>query len=81
MQKSFEDPNIGNRIEDVEIVGYASPTFKGQQVDPKKVCRMKIMELLITILTLVIKGQNRSLTMSFMTKTQLSKSKEVTGVG
>lgn len=31
----FEDPNIGNRIEDVEIVGYASPTFKGQQVDPK----------------------------------------------
>jgi outer membrane protein OmpA-like peptidoglycan-associated protein len=30
----FEDPKIADKIQSVEIVGFASPTFKGKFVDP-----------------------------------------------
>jgi myosin heavy subunit len=30
----FQDPKIANRIANVEIVGFASPTYKGKYIDP-----------------------------------------------
>src|SRR5205823_6386783 len=30
----FQDPKIASRIANVEIVGFASPTYKGKYVDP-----------------------------------------------
>lgn len=33
-QSLFEDPKISEKIENVEIVGFASPTFNGKYVDP-----------------------------------------------
>jgi hypothetical protein len=35
-QSLFEDPKIADKIENVEIVGFASPTFKGKVIDPTK---------------------------------------------
>lgn len=35
-QSLFEDKNIADKIENVEIVGFASPTYKGKLIDPKK---------------------------------------------
>jgi len=34
-QSLFEDKNIADKIENVEIVGFASPTYKGKLIDPK----------------------------------------------
>ena len=31
----FEDPKIANKIQNVEIVGFASPTYQGKYIDPK----------------------------------------------
>lgn len=31
----FQDPKIASKIQNVEIVGFASPTYKGKYVDPK----------------------------------------------
>jgi len=31
----FEDPNIAKRIQSVEIVGFASPTYNGRFIDPR----------------------------------------------
>jgi chromosome segregation ATPase len=31
----FQDPKIASKIQNVEIVGFASPTYKGKFVDPK----------------------------------------------
>jgi len=33
-QSLFEDPSIAKKIENVEIVGFASPTYKGKFIDP-----------------------------------------------
>ncbi len=35
-QSLFEDPKISEKIENVEIVGFASPTYKGKWIDPSK---------------------------------------------
>jgi chromosome segregation ATPase len=35
-QSLFEDPKIASKIENVEIVGFASPTYNGHYVDPSK---------------------------------------------
>lgn len=35
-QSLFEDPKIAEKIENVEIIGYASPTYKGKLIDPTK---------------------------------------------
>jgi hypothetical protein len=35
-QSLFQSPRIAEKIENVEIVGFASPTFKGKYVDPSK---------------------------------------------
>ncbi len=35
-QSLFEDPKIAAKIENVEIVGFASPTYNGRYVDPSK---------------------------------------------
>ena len=35
-QSLFEDPKISAKIENVEIVGFASPTYRGKYVDPSK---------------------------------------------
>ncbi|HEX4923285.1 MAG TPA: microtubule-binding protein, partial [Bdellovibrionales bacterium] len=35
-QSLFEDPKIAEKIENVEIIGYASPTYKGKVIDPQK---------------------------------------------
>lgn len=35
-QSLFEDPNIASKLEHVEIVGFASPTYKGKFIDPSK---------------------------------------------
>lgn len=31
----FQDPKIANKIQNVEIVGFASPTYKGKYIDPR----------------------------------------------
>jgi chromosome segregation ATPase len=31
----FQDPKIASRIQNVEIVGFASPTYKGKYIDPR----------------------------------------------
>lgn len=38
-QSLFEDKDISRRIEDVQIVGFASPTFKGQVVNPNSLSK------------------------------------------
>ncbi|MEQ1876168.1 MAG: microtubule-binding protein [Bdellovibrionia bacterium] len=35
-QSLFEDPKISEKIENVEVVGFASPTYKGKYIDPGK---------------------------------------------
>jgi myosin heavy subunit len=35
-QSLFEDKNIADKLENVEIVGFASPTYKGKFIDPAK---------------------------------------------
>lgn len=35
-QSLFEDPKISSKIENVEIVGFASPTYRGKYVDPSQ---------------------------------------------
>lgn len=35
-QSLFEDPKIAEKIENVEVVGFASPTYKGKYIDPSK---------------------------------------------
>jgi len=35
-QSLFQDPKISEKIENVEIVGFASPTFNGKYIDPSK---------------------------------------------
>ena len=35
-QSLFEDPKIADKIENVEIIGFASPTYKGKYIDPSK---------------------------------------------
>ena len=36
----FENPKVANKIQSVEIVGFASPTYKGKYVNPSKVCNL-----------------------------------------
>ena len=38
-QSLFEDKDISRRIEDVQIVGFASPTFKGKVVNPNSLSK------------------------------------------
>lgn len=35
----FQDKKVANKIESVEIIGYASPTYKGRYVDPASLSR------------------------------------------
>ena len=47
----FHDPNIAKRISSVEIVGFASPTYKGRYVDPYELSSRKIARPSITTWT------------------------------